>query len=62
MPHSSGHHLLIQQISTYFVLYTVLSPELVALLDVRVSAFISWEKHIHKVISKGQWEQACVFK
>jgi hypothetical protein len=35
------HCLLIQQISTCFVLYTVLSPELVTLIDVRVSALIS---------------------
>lgn len=45
------HHLLIQQISTYFVLCIALDPEIVTLMDVRVSAFVSWGRHMCKFMS-----------
>lgn len=53
--------LLIQQTSVS-VLYTVLGPEPETLMDVVVSAFVTWERHVHKFISEGHWEQACIFK
>lgn len=37
--------------STYFVLYFVLNPEIVALMDVRGSAFADWGRHMHKFIT-----------
>lgn len=46
-----SHHLLSQQMSTYFVLYFVLNPETVALMDVRGSAFVDWGRHMHKFIT-----------
>lgn len=55
------HPLLIQQTSVS-VLYIVLGPEPETLMDVVVSAFVTWERHVHKFISKGHWEQACIFK
>lgn len=43
------------------VLFIVLDPELETLIDVGVPAFVTWERHMHKVVSKGHWEQACIF-